>query len=254
MLIIIASCLVLSILFAPLGCALLWQRQSYFSDGLAHSCLLAASISGALTLPVFITAPIIAVTFASLIVMTKDRLSSGPAINLVSSTMLSLGIIIASCYPGSINLSGLLLGDILSTTQDDLIALIALAILTIGLLFWKLDEIILTSLNIDLAKVSGINTKALEFTFLVIVAVVLAACMKIIGALLSSALLLIPALASYHISTSPIKMIALSIVISMIASVMGLTCSFYFDLPTAPSIILGCSTIYIIVRLCLSRT
>jgi ABC-type Mn2+/Zn2+ transport system permease subunit len=248
MLTIVLSCIVLSLLFAPIGCALLWQRQAYFSDGLAHACLLAAALSTSLSLPLFITAPIIAAIFASLVMIAKDKLSSNSAINLVSSTMLSLGIIIASCYPGSVNLNGLLLGDILSITQNDLIALAAICLVTSSLLFWKLDVIILTALNTDLAKVSGVNTKALEFIFLVMVAVSLAACMKIVGALLSSAMLLIPAAASYHISRRPVQMIAFSILISIIASMAGLCCSFYFDLPTAPCIILGSSALYLMAR------
>lgn len=247
MLIVIISCLLTSLLFAPLGCLLLWQRQSYFSDGLAHSCLLAASISAVFNLSPLITAPIIAAIFAILIFITRRGLSGNSAINLVSGTMLALGILIASTFPGKINLTGLLTGDILSVTQDSVIALGFLALCVAILLYWKLDTIILISLNPDLAQSRGVNLKRTEFFFLIFLSLVLAISMKIIGALLSSALLIIPAATSYLLSRTPLQMIAFSVIISIISSMLGLFVSFRFDLPTAPCIILGCSMIHFIV-------
>lgn len=247
MLIIIASCLLISLLFAPLGCLLLWQRQSYFADGLAHSCMLAASISAALNISPLITAPIIGAIFALLIFITRTHLSGNGAINLVSSTMLACGILIACTFTGKVNFNGLLIGDILSINSGNIVTLCALSIVVAILLWWKLDSIILLSLNIDLAKSRNIDAKKTEFFFLLLLSLVLAVSMKIIGALLSSALLIIPAAASYLISQTPLQMIARSIVISIILSVLGLIASFYYDLATAPCIILSSSLLYFMI-------
>lgn len=250
MLVIITSCLLISLLFAPLGCLLLWQRQSYFSDGLAHSGLLAASISTALSLSPLITAPIIAAIFALLIFITRPSLGSGNGtINLVSSTMLALGILVASLFPGKINLSGLLIGDILSVTYGSTIALGSLCLCVAILLWWKLDSIILLSLNSDLAQSRGINGRRMEFFFLIFLSLVLAVGMKIIGALLSSALLIIPAATSYLLSRTPLQMIVFSIIISIASSTLGLIASFQLDLPTASCIILSCSLIHFVILL-----
>ncbi len=248
MLIIIISSLLVGILFAPLGCALLWQRMSYFSDGLAHACLLASGITAAMSLSILITAPVVAIIFAILVFAVGDREGGGSAINIASSTMLSFGLLLASIFPSSINLMGLLLGDILATNTEDILVLCLLCLVTFVFFWVNLRDIVVASLSTDLAESRGIKTKRLELLFLVLMAVVLSICMKMIGAILSSALLIIPAAASHLLSKNPGQMILLSIIVSMISSGSGLVVSFYLDLPTAPCIIICCSVMYLVAR------
>lgn len=244
---IIIACILLSLLFAPLGSILVWQRKAYFSDGLAHSCLLAASISSCFDLPVIITAPCISVIFALLVVATQESLASNSAINLVSSAMLALGLLLASILPTNISINILLFGDILSISSQDLLVLFILVVFVSIVSYYKIADIILCSLNADLAAARGLKIKRLEVYFLVLLALALSVGMKIIGALLITALLMIPSYVSALISKTPLQMICYSCMISIISCCSGIILSFYYDFATAPSIILSCSLAYCMV-------
>ena len=248
MLVIIAATIILSFLFAPMGCVLLWQRQAYFADGLAHACLLASSISIARNLPIIITSPIIAIIFVLLLFLTNNQ-QNNAAINLVSSLLLSAGIIIASTFPMKVNLNTLLLGDILSISNDDIAILSCLAFLSSFVLWKKLDDIVLFSLSPDLALVRGIKTKKLEITLLVILAIILSISMKIIGALLASAMLILPAFTAQSFARNPVTMIIYSTLLASICSIIGVLWSFYYDVPTGPAIIFSYGVLHFVLIL-----
>jgi zinc transport system permease protein len=247
MLIIIIACILLSILFAPLGSSLVWQKRAYFSDGLAHACLLASSLSSCFDIPIIISAPSVATLFALLVVGVRGVLSSNAAINLVSSTMLALGLLLASVFPSSINISALLFGDILATTQYDLFTLSALVSLVCVMFLYKIDDLILFSMSPDLASVRGISVKRLELYFLILLALVLSVSMKIMGALLVTALLMIPSYSAVLLSKTPMQMIFYSFIVAVTSCLCGVAISFYCDFAAAPSIILSCSLIYFII-------
>ena len=249
MFIILITCVLLSSLFAPLGCSLVWQRKAYFSDGLAHACLLATSISGCFEVPIIITAPAVAVVFALLVFVTKGALASNAAINFVSSTMLALGLLLVSIFPSGININALLFGDILSVTTDDVITLSCLALMVSIICFCKIEDIILFSLNADLAAARGVSIKKIEICFLILLALVIAASMKTIGVLLVTALLMIPSYTALLLSKNPIEMIFYSFIVSVISCICGITLSFYYDFATTPSIILSCSFVYFLFLL-----
>ncbi len=246
MIIILLASIILSCLFAPIGCVLLWQRRAYFADGLAHACLLASSISIGMNLPIMITAPITATFFVFLLFLTKNN-KNNAAINLVSSFMLSSGILIASTFPGRVNLNSLLLGDILSISNYDIIIFTILLIISSIVLWQKLGDIILFSLSPDLASVNGINTRKLEALMLVIVAVILSVSMKIIGALLAASMLILPGFTAQTIAKNPVSMIFYSVIIASFASALGIIWSFYYDVPTGPAMMLCYGAMHFIV-------
>lgn len=236
MTIIILASILISILFAPLGCILLWQRQSYFADGLAHACLLASSLSIVLDLPIIVTAPITAILFVVLLLITGLK-NNNASINLVSSFMLGGGILLSSTFPNKVNLNTLLLGDILSVNIDDIFFFIFLIIIVWVVLWKKLDHIVLISLNEDLASAMGINGKSIKLYILMVLAIALSVSMKIIGALLASTILILPGFTASKIAKTPVQTLVFSVIISIFVSIIGIIASFSFDLPTTPSII-----------------
>lgn len=246
MMIIIIASILISILFAPLGCILLWQRQSYFADGLAHACLLASSLSIALDIPIIITAPITAIIFVLLLFLVGNK-NHNASINLVSSFMLGSGILLASTFPSKVNLNTLLLGDILSINIDDLFFFLFLIIIVIITLWRKLNDIVLISLNEDLAYAMGINSKSIKYYILIILAISLSVSMKIIGALLASTMLILPGFTASNIAKTPVEMLFFSICISIIVSIIGIGLSFYLDLATTPSIIFCYGLVHFLV-------
>lgn len=236
MTIIILASILISILFAPLGCLLLWQRQSYFADGLGHACLLASSLSIALDIPIIVTAPITAILFVCLLLLVGLK-NNNASINLVSSFMLGSGILLASTFPKKVNLNILLLGDILSVNIEDIFFFIFLIIIVAIILWKKLDHIVLISLNEDLAYTKGVKVKSIKLYILIILAIALSVSMKIIGALLASTILILPGFTASKLAKNPVQTLILSVIISIFVSIAGIITSFSFDLPTTPSII-----------------
>lgn len=250
MITIIVSCILVCILFAPIGCLLLWQKRAYFSDGLAHSCLLATSVSGFFDIPIIIAAPTIAILFAALLFIIKSKLDNNASISVVSNTMLAIGLLLANSPSNKgISLNTLLMGDILSVTSSDIASLLCLTLVVGILLYIKLDDIVLLSLNIDLAKIHNVHPKIIETIMIILVAFILSFCMRIIGGLLVTALLIIPASTALLISKTPVQMIILSSVISLLSCLFGILISFYYDVGTVPMIIVSAGIVHFIITI-----
>lgn len=246
MTIIILASILISLFFAPLGCLLLWQRQSYFADGLSHACLLASSASIVFNIPIIAAAPTTAIIFVCLLFVV-DFKNNNAAINLVSSFMFGSGILLASTFPKKININTLLLGDILSINYDDIFVFIFLIFIVAIFMWKKIDQIVLLSINEELAFAIGVKTKFLKLTILMILAIALSVSMKSIGVLLASTVLILPGFTASKISNNPLQMILNSMIIAIFVNIIGIIASFYFDLPTTPSIIFSYGLMHFVV-------
>lgn len=236
MTLIILTLILISLIFAPLGCVSLWKKYIYFGDGLSHASLLAGSISILIHLPIVYAGIIVAVIFAILVFTLKNRSSSGSVIILVSSFMLSLALILSYMNPLQINITNLLVGDILSTSRSDLLTLSIILIMVTSFVWHFYKQIILIVINRDIAQISGIKVKSIELIFLLLLSLSVFSTIKIVGALLVSSILLIPAMTARIISTDPAQMIINAVIITMLINFFGLLASFYFDIPITPII------------------
>jgi zinc transport system permease protein len=248
MLIIILTSILASLIFAPLGCISLWKRYIYLADGLAHASLLAGSISILAHIPLIYTGMLIAIIFAIIIFKLKyNKASSVAMIALISSFMLSLALILGHNSPSQFSITQLLFGDILSSSIWDVIVLCVILILVTSFILTFYKKIILLVLNRDIAFVSGVNIKVIELLFLMLLSLSVLFTTRIIGALLVTSILLIPAISARLIAKNPLQMIIISIIIALIINFIGLISSFYFDLPTSPLIIVSGTIIYFIL-------
>lgn len=246
---IITISTLIGLIFAPLGCLVLWKRYVYFGDGLAHASMLAAVISVLLGIPVFYAGVINTALFVFVVFKLKNKSGNSAAIGLTSSLMISLALILSYIFPGKFNFTSLLFGDIVIASSKDIITLsILLLLVTIFFLsFYK--KMILVIISKDVASSRGINVSIIEFIFLSLLSFSVLATIKIVGALLVTSIILIPAMSARIISTSPLMMIALSIVFAQIMNISGITLSFHADLPFAPIIILCGGGIFIIISI-----
>lgn len=244
MLLIIISIVALSFLLAPLGCVLLWQRYNYFSDGLAHACLFSGIISYFLDFPQIISMIIVALFFAILIFFMKFLSNRNSIISMISGGLVAGAILFASKIEQVGMIESMLFGDILSIRIQDLIGILLIICLLGILLKRKYKEIILMSLDKDLARITGVKVNLLELGSLMILALIIAVTIKILGALLISALLITPAAIARIISTDPRNMLINSIIISLMSGIIGLYSSFRFDLPVSASIAIICVSLY----------
>lgn len=244
MVLIILALILISCIFAPIGCIALWKRYVYFGDGLAHSSFLAVSISIIAHFPLIYSGLIVAILFSIFVFIFQNNSEKNAVINLISSSMLAIALIINYFSSTQNNIVNLLFGDILSVAFDDLIVLVVMLIAIICFIAYFYNKILLIIINKDIAVIKGVKVNIIELLFLLILSISVFSAIKIVGVLMVTAVLLIPAMIARFMVGSPAMMIIISIFISLFINFCAATASFYFDLPLTPLVIIIGSSIY----------
>lgn len=238
----------IALISAPLGVFVVWQRQSYFGATLAHSALLGVSVGlflhTNLTLSVIVVSLLIA--WGVFYLGQTRQLSADTLLGILAHSSLALGLVLISVQDDvQIDLMGYLFGDILSISPVDLglIALVGVFILLFYLRHWQ--NLLNLTLNRELAQVEGVPVKWVQLQFVLLLALMIALSMKIVGVLLVTSLLIIPAAAARKLSATPEKMLLMSMVLGSVSVLLGLWASFRWDVPTGPAIVLVATLIFL---------
>ena len=231
----------------PLGCFVVWRRMAYFGDTLAHSALLGISIGVLLGINISITVTAIPMLIALGLVYLEQRgiLSLDTLLGILSHSALATGLVLISLLPDvRIDLMSLLFGDLLSVTKNDLWVIYAVAGTVIALLLWLWKPLINITVHEELASVEGVKTSAVRTALMLITALVIAIAMKIVGVLLITALLIIPAATARRVSSTPEQMAVMASLIAMLTVVMGLAMSYYSDTQAGPSVVVCAALLF----------
>ena len=239
----------LALITGPLGCFIVWRRLSYFGDTLSHSALLGVVIAYALSLnlifSVFLISAIISLSL--LYLQKRTFLPNDALLGLLAHSVLAIGLVLLGLLSFiRIDLMGLLFGDILSVNfQDILIIWIGGCIVLILLiLIWR--PLFAGTVNLEIAKAEGLNPELANTIFTLLIAGVIAISIKIVGILLITGLLIIPAAASRNLSSTPIQMAIISSVIGLMSVVLGLFSSITWNTSTGPTILSLALVIFIL--------
>ncbi|MDG1819588.1 MAG: zinc ABC transporter permease subunit ZnuB [Porticoccaceae bacterium] len=241
----------------PLGCFVVWRRMAYFGDTLAHSALLGVSIGVLLNINLSITVAAIPLLMALGLVYLEQRgiLSLDTLLGILSHSALATGLVLISLLPDvRVDLMSLLFGDLLSVTLNDLWVIygVASAVVLLLILLWK--PLINITVHADLAAVEGVRVGAVRTALMLITALVIAIAMKIVGVLLITALLIIPAATARRISNTPEQMAVTASAIAMLTVIMGLGMSWYADTPAGPSVVVCAALLFILSLLFRQRS
>ena len=239
----------LAFVSGPLGCVIVWRRMAYFGDTLSHAALLGIAIAiSSDVLPMIGVATIGCLLATLLFLLERNKqLSTDTLLGILSHSALALGLIVISLVQASgksVNLMAYLFGDILAVNDDELIwmAVVVVAVLTVFAYLWR--SLLSISAHEDLARVDGVNVERTLFMFMLLLALVVAVAIKVVGILLITAMLIIPAACARLYSASPKQMIALSVLFSMLSVVIGLGSSLSWDIPTGPSIVISSAVLF----------
>jgi zinc transport system permease protein len=244
MIVIFVISALISLIFAPIGCLVLWKRYVYFGDGLAHASMLAAVLSVISGVPILYAGIINTLLFALIVFKLRGKSGNNAAIGFASSVMLSIALILSYIFPNRFNVDRLLFGDIIAANISDLYTLFMILLCVVIFLAITYRDLLLIILSRDVAYSRGIKVQLLEFIFLAILSFAVLVTVKIVGALLVTSIILIPAMIARLISHSPLKMIISAILIAQLMNFIGVILSFYADLPLTPIIILCGGLIY----------
>ena len=232
----------------PLGCFVVWRRLAYFGDTLSHSALLGVALAllfeANITLVVFLTAVMISV--ALLVLKKIAPLSSDALLGLLAHSVLAIGLIVLSFMTWvRVDLMGFLFGDILAVSKADLAIIWGGGAAVLGVLAFIWRGLFCATVSRDIAQAEGLHPARMEFIFMILMALVIAISMKIVGVLLITALLIIPAATARQVSRSPEQMAMFAVVVGIVAVGIGLTGSFHWDTPTGPSIVASLISLFV---------
>ena len=228
-----------ALIAAPLGCFVVWRRMAYFGEATAHAALLGIALSLALELPIFAGTLVAALLMAWVVTQLSGReLASDTLLGVTAHAGLALGLVVASFLTGvRIDLMAYLFGDILAVTISDLYIIWFGVIIGLTLIYWRWSPMLISTLNEELAYSNDINPKREKLFLTLALAVTVAVSIKVVGLLLISALLIIPAAAARNISQTPETMVITTAIIGVISAVSGLQFSYFFNSPPGPSIV-----------------
>ena len=250
----LAAGIALALVVGPLGSVVVWRRMAYFGDTLAHAALLGVALAIAVDQLPMAGVGLIGVLIAALLfwLEKQDNLSTDTLLGILSHTALALGLIVLSVIQAqgfNINLMSYLFGDLLAVGVFDLVLMYGSVVIILLVFSQILSPLISISVNEELARIDGIAVEKIRFIFMILLALVIAVALKVVGILLITALLIIPAATARLYSKSPKQMVLVSVLIAIIAVVLGLLVSLGWDFPTGPAIVVSASFLFFVSRI-----
>jgi zinc transport system permease protein len=230
----------------PLGSFVVWRRMAYFGDATAHAAILGVALSLAFHLPIGLGTLAVALVMGfTVATLAAKGWAMDTTLGVLAHSALALGLVAVSFVHGvRTDLSAYLFGDILAVTRGDLVFIWGGSGLVLALLVWRWQGLLTATLNADLAHASGVNPDRERLILTLALALVVAVALKVVGALLIAAMLIIPAAAARALSRTPEAMAGLAVVIGAVASLAGLGMSLWQDTPAGPSIVVAAAAMF----------
>ena len=231
----------LAVVLAFLGVFVVLRRLSFFSDAIGHSALTGIAIGLILSINPFLSAVAFALLVAVLIVIvrSKSRLAIDTLLGIFFPTAVSFGVILVYLTPGyQTDLISFLFGDIITVSTSDIVMSSVLLATVVVLLFFAGKALISITLNSDLAKAEGIPVTRYELMFLLVLAGAIALSIKLVGIVLVTAMLVIPAATAQNMARSLATLFSISVLVALITVISGMITSAVAHLPSGPVIII----------------
>ena len=233
----------------PLGCFVIWRRLSYFGDTLAHSALLGVTLAYSLEFNIALSVFIISSLIALILIQLQKRtnLPGDALLGLLAHSSLAVGLVVIGFLTFiRFDIMGLLFGDILAVTTEDLLIIWigGPLILLILKLIWK--PLFASTVNYELAEAEGLNPDRAKAIFTILMAGIIAISIKMVGLLLITGMLIIPAAMARNISSSPQSMVIYSVLGGLLSVILGLFTSLQFNTSSGPSIIAASLFLFIL--------
>ena len=241
--------LLIAPLFGMLGTMAVDNKMAFFSDALGHSALTGIAIGVVLGMENQLAAMLVfGILWAALITFVKhhSKMSADTIISVFSSTSIALGLVVLSRGGAFARYSGLLVGDVLSVTAGDLLALLITLILTLALWALLFNPLLLVSVNAPLAQSRGVRAKLTEYAFTALVAVSVMVSIRWVGVMLINSLLILPAAASRNVARSAAGYMRLSVLFALVCGVAGLALSFYLNTSAGAAVVLLLAAVYFV--------
>lgn len=239
--------IILSVLMAIIGVFVVLRRMAFFSDAIGHAALTGIALGLLLHINPYVSALVFSLLVALGIsfVRVKSKLPLDTLLGVFFSGSVALGVILVQLTPGyQSNLISFLFGDILAVSQLDVYItfFVSAAVLLIVLFAGK--SFIAITFDSDLARAEGIRVDVHELLFLLLLAGIIALAIKLVGIVLVTALLIVPAATAHNLTRSLTALFIGSTIISVSAMVIGMLASAVLNTASGPTIVLTGSAFF----------
>ncbi|GJL83298.1 MAG: membrane protein [marine bacterium B5-7] len=239
----------MALICGVLGVFVVWRRMAYFGDTVAHAAMLGVVLGllAGMDLNLAVLLVAAAVAIALQLLSRRRAWSSDTLLGILSHGSLAVGLVMLSIIDTvRLDLMALLFGDILSVTQTDIIRIWIGGgiVMAVTALVWR--GLLSITVHEDLARVEGVRVMWVETLLMLMVATVIAIAMKIVGIILVTSLLVIPAATARRFSSGPEQMALISALAGVFAVVAGLAGSWQWDTPAGPSIVVAALSLFLL--------
>lgn len=238
----------LALTTGPLGCFVIWRRMAYFGDTMAHSALLGVALSLLFSLNLMVSVFVVAAVVSLLLLVLQKRqaLSADALLGILSHSTLAIGLVLVAFMSWvRIDLIAFLFGDILAVTMTDIAVIWGGGAVVLVLIARLWRPLLAATVNAELAEAEGLHPERARLAFMLLMALVIAIAMKIVGIMLITSLLIIPAAAARRFSGTPEVMAIFASLIGAVAVVLGLFGSLTYDTPSGPSIVVAALILFL---------
>lgn len=246
----------LALTTGPLGCFIIWRRMAYFGDTMAHSALLGIALSLLFSVNLMVSVFVVAAAISLLLLVLQRRggLSADALLGILSHATLAIGLVIVAFMTWvRVDLLGFLFGDILAVSRLDVAIIWGGGAVVLAAMAFLWRPLLASTVSEEIAEAEGLHPERAKLAFMLLMALVIAIAMKIVGILLITSLLVIPAAAARRLSGTPERMAITASLLGAASVVGGLFGSLHYDTPSGPSIAVAALVLFLVSLLPFSR-
>lgn len=240
-------CISIGVMCPFLGAHVINREMGFMGDALAHAVLPGMVIAYAAGFtPLIGTVPMgIIVALAIGYIVKNSNVSNDTSMGILFTGLFALGLVLLSVIGGTgINIEDVLLGQVMSTSNTDVYVTISLTVITLFLMILLYKQMVFIGFDFEGAIVAGLPAAKIDYLLLVLLSVVIVVTLQVVGIILVVGMLITPAAAASLISKRFSRVIYVGILFGVTSAVVGLYLSYYFDLPSGPSIALVSTIIF----------
>ncbi|HTF99378.1 MAG TPA: metal ABC transporter permease [Nitrospirota bacterium] len=230
----------IAVLCAVLGLLLVLRKLSLIGDGLSHVGFGAIALGLFLGIyPVYVAIPlVIGASFLVMKLTERAKIYGDAAIGMVSSAGIAGGVILASLSRGfNVDLFSYLFGSILAISSQEVYLSVGLSLFALFVTVFFYHDLFASTFDEQYAHVSGVRTGRINLMLMSLTAVTVVLSIKVVGIMLVSALLILPAVTALQAARGFKTAMLMAAAIAVVSVVAGITISFHADLPAGATII-----------------
>lgn len=236
---------IIAIVCATLSCYLVLKGWSLMGDAISHAVLPGIIVAYLLAIPLAIGAFVAGIFCAVSVGYLKDnsRIKEDTVMGIVFSGMFAFGLVLFAKVETDQHLMHILFGDILGISPNEFWQTIGIALFAFVLILLKRKDLLLYCFDPSHTRVAGLNSKALHYGLLVILALVIISAMQVVGVILVVAMLITPGITGYILAKRFDRMLLIAISTAVFSGIFGVLLSFHCNVATGPCIVLlqaGC--------------